>query len=224
MYDVYSAQNYGTPNPSEMWFSLHELLPSSTTVLVTHAGEVVATVTLNTDTAIGIPADEAFNTDLNLLRSRGEKIGEVFSFGIREDFRRSEVVLGKLFSSVYSVARFIERSSYLAITVVPAHSPFYRRKLLFSQVGEQGFHKKTGVACVLLAQPINTFDHLEDGLKDRVLEGFNLPTTVESNECARLADLAQPITAEEIRHFLNIRPEILKSADRDQRLYLETLL
>lgn len=223
MYEVYSAQGYGKPHPSEMWFSLHELLPSSITILVMHADEAVGTVTLCVDSTIGVPADDVFGEVLDEQRSAGERIAEVFSLGIREDFRGSEIVLGKLISTIYLIARHLAGATLLAITVVPSHAAFYRRKLLFEQVGEPGFHKKTGVPCVLMVHPLDTFDHTDSEIQARTMNRYYVPRERELAVSAQLQGTVQPISAREIDYFLSIRPEIYENANDEQRAFLDFL-
>jgi hypothetical protein len=106
------------------------------------------------------------------------------------------------------VSRYLLKLSDLVVTVIPPHAAFYRYKLACQQVGPKGFHKKTGVKCVLLAHHLASVDHLNQDAKWRTLYRYYVPLGRKRFEIKNLREMIQPIDNCEISHFLRLRPEI----------------
>jgi hypothetical protein len=232
MYDIYEEIGYGHPHPSRMWYSLYELLPETVTVTVLHGEEAVATMTVVYDSPFGLPDDANYPVEMDRHRALGRKLAQIISLGVRSDSRGAARVLVKLFNFGYFVARGIGGATDFVNTVIPRHAPFYYRKLLFEEMGEERHQPKTGVDVVLIKLDFEEAEH--EAHSEHGLFGPDAPTrhtlydqfdsAQERPDIVKaLASGIRPITEEELVHFLGRKPELWREAPPDQRIYFELL-
>ena len=219
MYDIYREKDWGTPHSSGMHFSLYEIFAESTTlVVIKDEHELVGTITVAPDSPIfGLPDDENYKDILDVERAKGRRMAEVISLGIRSDVRGVREIILKLFNFAYFVARGIRECTDFVITVLPHHTPFYARKMLFKAIGEPRWQKKTGVIVELLKLDF------EDAEKETLsLHGVlgNKPeksTTIYGDFFAvcevlgiieELKHRLMPIKPDDFQYFLSLRPEL----------------
>jgi hypothetical protein len=208
LYEIYREIGYGESNPSKLWYSLHEITPYSTTIMLMSNNNVSAALTIVLDSEFKIPADDVFKPTLDKMRNNGCKVVEVFSFGIRKRLRNNDNVKGKLVNIIYLISRYILKATHWVITVVPSHSRYYCDKMLFDKIPGKGFHKKTGVSCNMLQLQLDKFDSIPDQLKNRTLAKYFVPKEREEGIINHLNDSMKWITSEEINYFCKLRPDI----------------
>lgn len=215
--DIYTAKGYGKPNPSGMWYSRYEMLPGTVTITLVSDGNVVGAVTLASDSHLRLPADDAYQKELDEKRAAGYRMTEVMSLGICPRLRGQREILGRLFSFVSLVARFMLDSTHLVVTVVPHHIRFYVDQLLFVQNGEFGYHKKTGVTCALALVDLQKKRYLDAETRDRTFYRY-FYTEEEAPELVyAMGKQLRPISMREVVFFLSQRPEIWFNAPDDFR-------
>ena len=138
VYWGYLERAYIPAHPSQMRFSIFNALPTTVTFVSVLRDEVIASVTLVSDTEIGLPMDEIYGDELQALRDAGRKLTEATMFADRRqrDFRRVVPMLLLLMKRVFDYATLILEANDLCITINPHHESFYERTLLFEPVGE----------------------------------------------------------------------------------------
>jgi len=226
LHDTYINNGLGLRKKDSMWFSLSELLPNTVTIVVFKNNKMVATVSTLLDSEFGMPVDACFPDEIEKRRVQGHRMTEIFSLGVNVTHKESKKVICKLLNIVTIINYYIFKATQTLITVVPGHSKFYREKLLFKEYGQLGFHRKTGVGCMLL-----THDHIENiksniSFKKRTLfEGF-----YAEEEALKIIDVLmasiRPITCEEFKYFYYLRPELFNTDDLslNQKKYVEYML
>ena len=156
VYERYLEKGYAKPNPDGLWYGIHDALPNTRTMLVTHHGKDVATLTLVFDSPIALPADVLYGQELDSLRRRGRRLCEITSL-VNTESNRSicTTILNHIFHFAYLMAFRVEDATDFVITVNPHHAPYYKRKLFFEQMGEdQSYDKVGGAPATLLRLPL----------------------------------------------------------------------
>lgn len=130
LHEAYVKEGYTKPHASRRRITEYHALPSTTTLVAKHEGQVIATISIIRDGSFGMPTDQVM--DLSHFRDKGERLGEVSSLAIRPDFRgRSGEVMFYLFKYAvhYSLNYFgLDR---FVIVVNPDRITLYESVLLF---------------------------------------------------------------------------------------------
>jgi hypothetical protein len=231
MQRIYAEKAWGTPHPSGMLFSSYELLPDTVTLLVTHADKVMATITVVVDSPLGLPDDATYKDELDRRRAKGRKLAQIISLGVDADVRGSSELLVRLFNCAYFVARGIKGATDFVITVLPHHTMFYKRKMLFTTVGDDRLQKKTGVVVRLLNLD---FDDAErEALREHgsarphrlgcrtIYRCFNAVQEAPGM-VAHFRGKVRPIDLESLSYFLARKPELMLKASDTEKDYVRT--
>ncbi len=221
MHDTYRRTGYAHPGPFPAWYSLFELLPDSVTLVVMRGDDMVGTMTVVFDSPFGLPDDETYGRELEVLRASGMRLSQIISFGTRGLRRGSMEVLGRLFDCAYLTARRIRRATHFVHTVIPRHVQFYRDQLLFERAGRERYQTKTGVSVVLLSIPLDTPDWVEGELRENTFYRFFLPEGAEDGPVSAIRKQIEAPSVGEIEYFLSKRPEVWRKASAEQRTYFE---
>ncbi|MZP29994.1 hypothetical protein GTO91_09785 [Heliobacterium undosum] len=223
MYENYLQNGLGSPHPSNLWYSLAELLPYSVTTILLQEGQVIGSVTSVVDSQAGLPVDDVFCDTVNDHRLTGKKMAEIISLGLKADKSESRMLLSKLFNFVTMINYYVFQLTHLVITVMPKHAPFYERHLLFENSGLEGFHDKTGVSCRLLHFELERHIDAKTAAAKTFYRNF-MPYAEELPIIETLKKLIQPISKEDFTYFLHLRPEIRANAKAKGKEYIETML
>jgi len=136
VYQSFLQRGYIEKSPAELRLSIFNAFPETVTFVGDLRGKVVATVTLVPDTPVGLPMDEIFHDEVQALRDQGRKITEVTMLADRRhELRRALPVVLVLMKRLFDYATLMLKASDLCITVNPRHESYYRRFLLFEQIG-----------------------------------------------------------------------------------------
>jgi len=134
VYSSYLQRGYLVADPSEIRLGIHNMLPETATFVGLIRGEVIATVTVVPDSPIGLPMDEVYHDKTQALRDSGRTISEVTMLADRRlEIRRTLPMLMNLMK----YATLVLKANDLCITINPRHEAFYRRYLLFADMGEE---------------------------------------------------------------------------------------
>jgi hypothetical protein len=150
LFDVYQEKEYADPAiPSKMWLTAYDALPKTVTFLVECDALPVAALTAVPDSQRGLPADELYSPELDVLRARGCRIVELISFAAVVDPGEMSVPT-MLFNAVYLYAYRVAWMTHFVMAVTPRHARFYRRALCFENLGSPRRHDKVNgtVGCL----------------------------------------------------------------------------
>ena len=126
--------------------------PSLFTFVAYDEAKLVGTVGIRLDSNLGLSADALYSDELKELRTAGCRLCEFTRLAV--DFQTvSKPVLAGLFHTAYMFAYEIRGHDYAVIEVNPRHAPFYRRALLFEQIGDERLNLKVDAPAVLLCLP-----------------------------------------------------------------------
>jgi hypothetical protein len=223
---AYARKGYASDNTSDLWYGIHDALPSTTTFLLEKLGVVVGTITVVFDSAIGLPADELYSEELGELRSKNRRLSEIISLVSAEPPRPSNFrVIRHLFRVAFIMAYIPERYTDFVITVNPRHAAFYCKIMQFQTTGPERVYKKvSGATAVLLRLNFDTtsdayykrFGHLPGDLN--LHQFFFGPQTEEIVRW--LERERRPLDESSINDcFLN-NPHIVSQASLQQLAYI----
>jgi hypothetical protein len=126
--------------------------PNLFTFVAYDEGKLVGTVGIRLDSDTGLSADELYSDELEELRSAGCRLCEFTRLAV--DFETvSKPVLASLFHTAYMFACELRGHDHAVIEVNPRHVLFYRRALLFEQIGEERLNLKVDAPAVLMCLP-----------------------------------------------------------------------
>lgn len=133
VYKQFMKQGYQAENESGIRFLPHFALPTSHTLIAKTGDNVVGTLTLVRDGALGLPMEKLYPNEVAVLRQSGAKIAEVSCLATRRT-RDLPAVL-RLFYAVYGYALHQYGITDLCVVVSPSHQDFYKHALLLEQIG-----------------------------------------------------------------------------------------
>jgi len=116
-------------------------------------GTVVGTMGLCLDGALGLPADENFREQIDLLRQQGRQLCEPSRLAI--DAGMTKRVFASMIHVSYLYAHVLNGYSDYIIEVNPRHVTFYQRMLGFERVGPVRPCSRVGAPAVLLRLPLS---------------------------------------------------------------------
>jgi hypothetical protein len=216
-----------------MWLSIFDAHPETTTLLVERLddGAAVGTLTTVFDSPMGLPADGLYKAEIDHLRARNRRLCEFCSLAVAEEGDDGKSVLVQLYSCMSIYAREVKDSTDMVITVNPRHTGFYRRTLLFEDLGPERCYDKVGGAPAVLQRldlavqrkAIHEQHQPEPkgGRRSRVLYRSFHPLEYDQTIAAHLTDMARPMTGEEFAYFFVKETDLLEEATPEQRAYLQ---
>jgi hypothetical protein len=259
VYRLYLEKEYAQPHPSKMWLSIFDALPETVTLLVERQAEgcrlkaegttavssvpsafglqpsaapvPVGALTVVFDSPMGLPADKLYRPELDALRARGRRLCEFASLGVAEEGEGGSAVLIELFSCMSIYAQEVMGATDIVITVNPRHAGFYRRTLLFEDLGPERCYDKVGGAPAVLQRL--DFDVQRESIikehwpqpegarRSRVLYRLFHPLEDDAAIAAGLEKAARPMTERELGYFFVAETDILARAAPEQRAHLQ---
>lgn len=145
VYGSYLDLDYIDPNETAMRFNKYLAHPNTVILIAKMDEEVLGTISIISDSAMGLPSDDTW--PLNSYRTRGRVIAEISSLAIKKDFKlRRGKLLFPLCKEMYLFCRKILKVDGIVISTRLEVEPFYTDVLLFEKVvkktGQQNHHAK----------------------------------------------------------------------------------
>lgn len=123
--------------------------PNLFTFVAYDEGKLVGTVSIRLDSAEGLSADELYADEVGELRAAGCRLCEYTRLAL--DYEAiSKAVLAGLFHTAWMFTYYVRNCDFAVIEVNPRHALFYRRSLMFEQIGEERLNKHVNAPAVLL--------------------------------------------------------------------------
>lgn len=136
VHESYVALNYTDANPTKLHFSKFIALPTSVILIIKSKSEVIGTMSVIPDSALGLPCDTTWN--LNKYRKGGNLIGEISSLAIKKSsgLHRGKLLL-PLCKMMLLFCMDTLRLDGLVMAATLEVEPFYTDVLLFEKVVEK---------------------------------------------------------------------------------------
>jgi len=156
VYQEYFKQGYVDQGPSQIRLSLHNALPQATTFIALIDDQVTATATVIPDSVLGLPMDELYQEEMNVLRQNGQKkLCEVSMLASSSDLFGDKIpmmlnakkmfLIFFLFKHIFDYLRTQVEMDYICITVNPKHAGTYDA-LFFQDIGGLKYYDKVNGA------------------------------------------------------------------------------
>ena len=137
LYASYLRGGLGEINRHQMRVTPYHLLPTTEMFIAEYQGQVIFTMSLVTDGALGVPMEHVYGDEIAGLRGRGLRFGEISCLA---DRRASMQRFFPVFLRASRVmVQYAHRQGLDAVlaAVHPKHARFYRRCFDFRVMGEQ---------------------------------------------------------------------------------------
>lgn len=136
VYRSYVRAGLQVPNDIGMRMVRHHFLPT-TEVLVAKLGrDVISTASLIVDSEIGLPAESMYRDEVEKLRDRGLRLGEVACLADRRESPARFIEIFRMLATLLAQAAVVRGCDALIAATHPRHARFYMRQLGFKRIGE----------------------------------------------------------------------------------------
>lgn len=133
LHDAYVSSGFMMPDPSGMRVTIYHALPTTTTLCAKLDDQVVGTLSLIRESAIGFPLQRIF--DLTDVREKEGQIAEVSALAVHPRYRRTGgTILFPLMKFMYEYCTTFFDTRHLVIAVNPRHIEMYESLLFFKRL------------------------------------------------------------------------------------------
>lgn len=133
LHDAYVESGFMKPDPSGLRVTLYHALPTTTTLCAKWDGEVVGTISLIRESALGFPLQKIF--DLTPVRQHTGNLAEVSALAVHRSFRKTGgAILFPLMKFMYEYATQYFDTRHLLIAVNPNRIEMYESLLFFQRL------------------------------------------------------------------------------------------
>jgi hypothetical protein len=132
---IYRRFGY-VPHETKFMISRFDLIADTMTFLIEdRRGRDIATASLHFDSQAGLPCDEIFSDEINILRGKGRRLVEVTRLSVDER-TQSRTVLTRLLE-ILGMSAWVGNATDCIAEVNPRHASLYETLMTFRQVGTQ---------------------------------------------------------------------------------------
>lgn len=122
--------------------------PNRITLLTYLDESIVGSLNIGYDSPSGLCADERYKPEIDALRARGCKLGEITKLAVHDRSGNKQVLAGMI--NIAYLYGLIHDVTDAVIEVTPRHASFYRRMLDFEQIGGECFYPMSNTNVVLM--------------------------------------------------------------------------
>lgn len=233
LHDAYVDSGFMKPDPSGMRVTIYHALPTTTTLCATYDGQVVGTISLIRESALGVPLQRIF--DLNSVREKEGYIAEVSALAVHRKFRKTGgSILFPLMKFMYEYCTTFFDTRHLVIAVNPSHIEMYESLLFFKRLPEnmvESYDFVNGApaigATLDLKEALDVFKkHYSSKPPRRNLHAYftqvKLPNIHFPNR--RFYTTNDPVlTPDLLDHFFNVRTKVFENLSERKKALLHTI-
>lgn len=214
----YVRSGYMREHESGLRFNIHYASPATRTIVNVVNEDITSTVSLFSDSNLGLPLDSIYPREADELRQMGRRPGEAGMLADRRsDIRRSVKTVLDMMRMLYWTAMEIGLTD-LMVTVNPKHVTFYTNLFCFEQFGaEKSYDAVDGAPAVLLRMNIADLKE-EDFTKPRVRRMAVAPPADWLG-----FDKSYQMCAEDLGYFLGLAPDVLRNASQREIEVIEAM-
>jgi hypothetical protein len=230
VHDQYVWREYMAPEASGRRVNIRHALPSTRVFVACAPTRLVGTVSLFRDSVLGLPMDDLYRAELDLLRADGRQLAEVSHLATAPGGRVIGLaVLMRLFRVMVLYAAEFAGLDDLCLVISPRHAAFYETYIECDVIGDVRFYRTVGVPAVAMRLDLQRVrDVMADlragGGRDHEVRSFLYDPDVLPGIASRLERDAprSALTAEQFGHFFH-GSAAMRNATPEQRLLIESL-
>ena len=148
VYRTFRAEGLPESGPAKLRITPFSRLPEARTFTVACGDRLVGVLTVLPDSALGLPTDELYHSELRALRESGRRPCEVSSLAVEaEDPALARAAKLHLFRAAYRYALKAFKATDLCALVPEHQETYYRRILMFERLGETRVYALGGIRC-----------------------------------------------------------------------------
>jgi len=174
VHNQYVKKNYMIPHKNHLRLSLHQATQKATPFIAVYKKKyILATLTLVEDSPLGIPMDKIYKNELNILRSKKVRLGEVGMLAQNIDlmehpslgFKKSDqmIVLLYLFRMMFMWVRSQKNLNVLVACFHPRHELFYKAMQFKSLAGLKSYESVEGNPALAYHLDIDKLEKTAEG-------------------------------------------------------------
>jgi len=204
VYRNYLRSEYTDPHPSQMRYSVFNILPETITLVARLNSAIVTTASVVFDSPLGLPLETIYSQEVDQLRREGCRVCEVVMLSDRRraGMRTIPAIL-QLFKLVFHYTLTHHQTTDVLITVNPSHEAFYTRWLPFEDLGPLRYYPSVKNAPAL-AKRANLVRVLETYRARRLGSFF-----IDDPPPQEIFSVHKRFTEEELRSFFVLQRDIL---------------
>ncbi|GAB3248831.1 N-acyl amino acid synthase FeeM domain-containing protein [Chitinimonas naiadis] len=233
LHDAYVGVGFMKPHPSGMRVTVYHALPTTTTLCAKYDGEVIGTLSLIRESALGFPLQRIF--DLTEVRAQEGNIAEVSALAVHRKFRKTGgSILFPLMKFMYEYCTTFFDTRHLVIAVNPSHIEMYESLLFFRR---------------LTANMVENYDFVNGApavgatldlhMAEQIFKRYYAAKTAKRNLHAYFTQVKLPniklpqrryyttndpvLTPELLNHFFNVRTQVFENLDERQKALLHDI-
>jgi hypothetical protein len=134
LHDAYVGRDLIPPHRSGLRVTPHLVLPSTVTLVAKNGHEVVGTLSVVVDSALGLPMEKIFAGELRALRTQGRRLAELGGLCLAPKHRRTGLVI-LLYRLAVRVSRRALARDDLVFSIHPDAEDVYRSWFLSERIG-----------------------------------------------------------------------------------------
>jgi hypothetical protein len=128
--------------------------PNRVTLMASHRGQAVGTLSVGLDGPQGLLADQLFKQELDAYRAGGARLCEIIKFAF-DMAGATKAYQAALFHLAIITARDLHQCSHMFIEVQPRHKAFFDHALGFQQIGDVQINPRVNVPGILMGVEIS---------------------------------------------------------------------
>ena len=233
LHDAYVESGFMKPDPSGMRVTIYHALPTTTTLCAKYDGQVVGTISLIRESALGVPLQKIF--DLSGVRVKEGQIAEVSALAVHRGFRKTGgSILFPLMKFMYEYCTTFFDTRHLVIAVNPSHIEMYESLLFFQRLTENVVEEydfvngapAVGATLDLKEAPEIFRKHYSSKPMRRNLYAYFTQVKLPNIEFPhrRFYTTNDPVlTPDLINHFFNVRTDTFRNLSARKKVLLHTI-
>ena len=136
LHDMYLRRGLIDPAESGLRCNVFSVLPSTALFVGMRETEVLSTMSLIEDSALGLPMEDLYSREITRLRSKRRRLAEVGALAVARGYRGKGLAL-MMYNLMFRWAHFYRGVDDLVIAVNPRVADFYETILFFERIGEE---------------------------------------------------------------------------------------
>lgn len=234
VYQSYIDFNYIDPNEAKLRLTKYNILPTTFILIAKYGEEVVGTLSIVPDSALGIPSELTFNIDD--YRNNNTRIAEISSLAIKRGFRKQRgQLLLPLCKIMYLFCTQILKLDGIIVSTIPNVEAFYTDVLLFEKnklhtIEPNIYTKGTPTTCCFLPlneSTVNAYKKVyEKKEKKYNLYHFFVEATTENIKMPEPKICFQSYTKQQIStiaELVKVHPELMQNVTEADHLILNNI-
>jgi len=219
VYMTYLKEGVIEPNNAQLRITLYHALPTTKVLIVKKNNEVIATLTILLNSALGLPIYSIYGNELSQFKQ--DKLLEIGSFASDPNFIKYLRTIMVKFLIIVKHCTYVLDSDYVCIAANPKHKKFYEKVFLFEKTADFKYYNNNENN-IKKAPSILLISHLKKNiLSEEYMKSFN------KNLCMYLRNEINletgKMTEDELRYFFIKETNIFKNTEKNKIKYISNL-